>query len=85
MWLERIRLKRKLASADAVIRMEAVSLLDCENDHALLWQLASADEDATVRSAAIQRWSDPEKLLVLRRSENDPQVLQLIASRIDQL
>jgi len=85
MWLERIRLKRKLASADALIRMEAVSLLDCENDHALLWQLASADEDATVRSAAIRRWSDPEKLLVLRRSENDPQVLQLIASRIDQL
>ena len=85
MFFERIRIKRKLASNDAVLRAEAVSSLDINNDIELLRQLAAADSDARVRRAAIIRFTDPEMLTALRRSEADPQVLSLLAERIDQL
>lgn len=85
MWFKRIIIRRKLASSDARIRREAVSALDINNDFALLQELAAADCDAAVRSAAIGRFADPEILLALRRREQNPQVLALIAERVDQL
>ena len=85
MWFKRVIIKRKLASSDARIRLEAVSALDINNDLALLRELAAADHDAAVRSAAIGRFADPEILLALRRREQNPQVLALIADRVDQI
>ena len=85
MWFERILIKRKLASSNARVRIEAIAALDAHNDLAILRELASADSDAAVRSAAIGRFADPEILLALRRREANPQVLALIADRVDQL
>lgn len=85
MWFERILIKRKLASDNARVRLEAVSALDLNNDLAILRELAAADRDAAVRSAAISRFADPEILVALRRREQDPGVLALIADRVDEL
>ena len=85
MWFKRIIIKRKLASSDARLRLEAVSALDIDNDLAILRELAAADRDAAVRSAAIGRFADPEMLLSLRHREQNPKVLALIAERVDQL
>lgn len=85
MWFERILIKRKLASDNARVRIEAVSALDLQSDLAILRELAAADRDAAVRSAAINRFADPEILLSLRRQEQDPGVLALIADRVDEL
>ncbi len=85
MWFERILIKRKLASDNAQVRLEAVSALDLNNDLAILRELAAADRDAAVRSAAISRFADPEILVSLRRREQDPGVLALIADRVDEL
>lgn len=85
MWFERILIKRKLASSNARVRIEAIAALDAHNDLAVLRELAAADSDIAVRSAAIGRFADPEILLALRRREADPQVLALIADRVDQL
>lgn len=85
MWFERILIKRKLASNNARVRIEAVSALDAISDLAILRELAAADRDAAVRAAAVNRFADPEILLSLQHREADPQVLALIADRIDQL
>ena len=85
MWFRRIIIKRKLASSDAAVRLAAIPALDMNNDIAILQQLAAADCDAAVRSAAIVRFADPEMLLALKLRERDPEVLALIAERVDQL
>ena len=85
MWFERILIKRKLPSSNARVRIEAIAALDAHNDLAVLRELAAADSDIAVRSAAIGRFADPEILLALRRREADPRVLALIADRVDQL
>ncbi len=85
MFFERILLKRRLASNDAAIRLQALAALDSENDRTILLQLAGSDTDSEVRIAAIRRCSEPEALITLRRSEQDPRVLSLLASRIDEL
>ena len=85
MFFERILLKRKLASGDAALRIQAIAALDCENDRTILLQLAGDDRDSEVRCAAIRRFSEPDTLQDLRRSEKDPVVQELLASRIDEL
>ncbi|MBO5923100.1 MAG: hypothetical protein J6Q81_01170, partial [Lentisphaeria bacterium] len=85
MWFRRIIIKRKLASSDASVRLAAIPALDMNEDIALLRELAVADCDAAVRSAAIVRFADPETLLAFKLRERDPQVLALIAERVDQL
>lgn len=85
MWLERIRLKRRLASSDALVRVQAVAALDLENDRTILLSMAADDIDAQVRSAAINRCCDPAVLMKLAVTERDPRVQQLIARRVDQL
>ena len=85
MWLERIRLKRRLASSDALVRVQAVAALDLENDRTILLSMAADDIDAQVRAAAISRCCDPGTLMKLYSGERDPHVQQLIARRMDQL
>ena len=85
MWFERILIKRKLASSNALVRIQAISALDADNDLAILRELAAADRDSAVRAAAISKFADPEILLSLRRRESDPQVVALITDRVDQL
>ena len=85
MFFERIILKRRLASNDAAVRLQAIDALDCENDRTILLQLAGSDCDSDVRCAAIRRFSEPDILQTLRCREQDPMVLELLASRIDEL
>ena len=85
MFLERIRLKRQLASRDAAVRLRAVAALDGINDNTLLLQLAADDVDGAVRAAAINRCCDPDMILALLERESDPGVLQQIRRRADQL
>ena len=49
MWLEKIRLRRQLASNDATVRIRAIASLDATNDLAILRELASADNDTAVQ------------------------------------
>ncbi len=85
MWLEKIRIRRQLASNNAAIRIQAVAALDAISDLEILHRLAAADADATVRSAAIGRLAEPEMLQQLAASENDPALVDLIARRLDQI
>ena len=61
MWFEKIIIKRKLASPNAAIRLQAVDALNINSDQALLLQLAAADADSQVRAAAIRRCGEPER------------------------
>ncbi len=85
MWMEKVLLKRKLASNDAVSRLEAVAALDAVADGAILLALAAEDVDPEVRTAAIVRVDDPEALDVLRTHETDQAVLRVLARRINGL
>ena len=85
MWLEKIRIRRQLASSNAAIRIQAVSALDAINDLALLRRLAATDNDVSVRSAAIGRLAEPEMLHEIAVSERDPALNELIIRRLDQI
>ena len=85
MWFERIRIKRQLASSDVACRIQAVRALDLQADRTLLIELAAGDLDSRVRTAAIDRFSDPEILINLQANERDEMVLRQLARRIDQL
>ena len=85
MWFEKIIIKRKLASPNAAIRLQAVDALNINSDQALLLQLAAADADSQVRAAAIRRCGEPERLITLRSQERDPHLQMLLSERLDQI
>ena len=85
MFFERILLKRRLASNDAAVRIQALSALEYETDHTILLQFAGEDCDSEVRSAAINLCREPDELSVLLDYERDPRVQALLARRIDEL
>ena len=85
MFFERILLKRRLASNDAAVRIQALSALEYETDHTILLQFAGEDCDSEVRSAAIKLCREPDELSVLLDYERDPSVQALLARRIDEL
>lgn len=85
MFFKRMLLKRRLASSDAAVRIQALSTLEYETDHTILLQFAGEDCDSEVRSAAINRCCEPRELSVLLADERDPRVQALLAQRIDEL
>ncbi len=85
MWLEKVRLKRKLASPHAAVRIKAIENLNADSDRTIIIELASTDIDAGVRSAAIRRCREPEILQQLLLRENDPQVLELLRIHSDNI
>jgi hypothetical protein len=79
--LDKLRPQSKWKHGDPAVRLEAVQALE-ETEADVLTQVATDDQDARVRRAAVVRLSDPDTLAAVSRNDGETSVRDAAVERL---